>query len=243
VVYGGDVSAADQRELASYFGTDQTDSTETVAREEQVDALQAQGISVSLSDQAISSIRLVCGETSGLHVETHNITRVAAPMYAAALLTAGLSDVSLQVAAPSDKPVSGDTALVGIFKAHPTCSARKPPDPERVRLAYEELRVTTALASGGADLTHASALILDLLYTVVTERTEDDRTLADAINSAALQQDVPLGDADRSELESLFRQMRHLNYGAYSRGYNIGRTMARVARPKFPDKESTDGCT
>jgi hypothetical protein len=75
---------------------------------------------------------------------------------------------------------------------------------------YEELRVTRALASDGANLTHAFALVLDL-HTVVTDQTEGDRTLADAINSAAVQQDVPLGDADRSELESLFRQIRTLN--------------------------------
>jgi DNA-directed RNA polymerase specialized sigma24 family protein len=82
------------------------------------------------------------------------------------------------------------------------------------------------LASDGADLTHASALVLDLLHTAVTDRAEDDRTLADAINSAA----VPLGDAERSELESLFRQLRTFNYRAYSPGYKVAQSGANLVQ-------------
>ena len=62
---------------------------------------------------------------------------------------------------------------------------------------------------------------LDVLHTVVTHRMEDDQALGDAIDSAATQQDVSLGLGTRSELESLLQQVRDLEYGVYSHGYNI----------------------
>ena len=62
------------------------------------------------------------------------MTHVPAAAYAGALLVAGLQGGSVTVAAPADKPVSGETALVGLLKAVPTCLGH-PADAQRVQLA------------------------------------------------------------------------------------------------------------
>ena len=231
VVYGGDVTDADRQELAAYFGSTQT-VTATISRQELVDTLRAQGMSVSPADEAISSIRVVCAATgSGLDVQTHNINRIPAPAYAGGLLTAGLADAFVQIAAPASKPVSGETALVGIFKTYPTCSAGKQPDPQRVRLAYQQLKATTTLAGDGTDLTHASAVFLEVLHAVITGAAPDAQAVEHALTAAAAQQGVPLEDSTRSQLVSLFQELQQLDYGEYAHGYEIqelGPDRARV---------------
>jgi RNA polymerase sigma factor (sigma-70 family) len=230
-VYGGDLTDADRQELAAYFGSTQT-ATATISRQELVDTLRAQGMSVSPGDQAISSTRVTCGAPgTGLDVQTHNINRIPAPAYAGGLLTAGLADALVEIAAPASKPVSGETALVGIFKAYPTCSAGQQADPERVRLAYEQLKALTTLAGDGADLTRASAVFLEVLHAVITGGVQDPQAIENALNAAAAQQGVPLADSTRSQLVSVFRELEHLDYGEYAHGYDIqqlGPDRARV---------------
>jgi uncharacterized protein YpuA (DUF1002 family) len=222
VVFGADTSDSDRQELAALFQSSPAVPTQTTFRQELDDSLHAQGIPLASTDQAISSIRLTCSDPgTGLGVQTHNITRIPAPAYAGILLTAGLADASVEIAAPVDKPVTGESALVGIFKAFPICAAGKQPDQERVRLAYEELNATTSLAADGSDLTHASAMFLQVLHTVITGRVQDSQALEKALDAAAAQEGVPLEDATRTQLMSLFEQLRGLDYGAYAHGYAI----------------------
>ena len=56
------------------------------------------------------------GDEAGITVETHNIDWVTGDMYRGALLTAGIYDANIIVAAPFD--VSGTAALLGIYKAY-----------------------------------------------------------------------------------------------------------------------------
>jgi len=230
-VYGGDLTDPDRQELAAYFGSTDT-ATATISRQELVDTLRAQGMSVSPADQAISSTRVMCGAAgTGLDVHTHNINRIPAPAYAGGLLTAGFADALVEIAAPASKPVSGETALVGIFKAHPTCSAGKQPDPERVRLAYQQLKAITTLAGDSADLTRASAVFLQVLHAVITGGAQDTQAVENALNTAAAQLEIPLDASTRSQLVSLFRELQQLDYGEYARGYQIqelGPDRARV---------------
>lgn len=67
-----------------------------------------------------------------------NITRVSPRDYAGALLAAGVTDASVTVAAPEEKPVSGETAPVGALKAAALC-LNQPLDPAHVDDAYRDL--------------------------------------------------------------------------------------------------------
>ena len=68
-----------------------------------------------LGSRAVSSAYVRPMEAgSGLRISTHNITWVSRRMFAQALITAGVRDAEVIVAAPV--PVSGTAALTGIFK-------------------------------------------------------------------------------------------------------------------------------
>ena len=72
-------------------------------------------------------------------VTPDNITEVSSDMYANAMLTAGIEDAVVDIAAP--KPVTGHSALVGIYKAYEVAGGEL--DPERTDVANDELSVAT----------------------------------------------------------------------------------------------------
>jgi RNA polymerase sigma factor (sigma-70 family) len=222
VVYGADASDADRQELSVYFGAAQPTTTDTVSRLELADSLRAQGMPVSPTDEAISSARVVCpGGSSGLDIETQNISRIPAAAYAGALLTAGLNDAQVTMAAPSSRSVSGETALVGVIKAYPACSAGRPIDPHRLQLAYEQLQATTSLASDTADMSAASAVVLQVLHAVITGQAQGAQDVAAALSAASSAHGVTLDGTARTTLVDLFEQLRGLDYGPYAHGYRV----------------------
>jgi uncharacterized protein YpuA (DUF1002 family) len=100
-----------------------------------------------------------------------------------------------------------------------------------VRLAYQQLKATTTLAGDGTDLTHASAVFLEVLHAVITGAAPDAQAVEHALTAAAAQQGVPLEDSTRSQLVSLFQELQQLDYGEYAHGYEIqelGPDRARV---------------
>lgn len=76
-------------------------------------------------------------------VTPENITEVTSEMYANAMLTAGIEDASVQIAAP--KPVTGHSALVGIYKAY-EAKTGETLDIARTDVANDELTVATQIA-------------------------------------------------------------------------------------------------
>ncbi|MEG0380972.1 MAG: DUF1002 domain-containing protein, partial [Kurthia sp.] len=76
-------------------------------------------------------------------VTPDNITQVTSDMYSNAMMTAGIEDAKVDVAAP--KAVSGHSALAGIYKAYEVTTGKKL-DPERTDVANQELGVATDLA-------------------------------------------------------------------------------------------------
>ena len=76
-------------------------------------------------------------------VTPDDITEVTSDMYANAMLTAGVDDAKVDVAAP--KPVTGHSALAGIYKAYESTTGKKL-DKDRTDVANQELNVATGLA-------------------------------------------------------------------------------------------------
>ncbi|HWL13073.1 MAG TPA: DUF1002 domain-containing protein [Ureibacillus sp.] len=76
-------------------------------------------------------------------VTPDNITQVTSEMYANAMLTAGIEDATVEIAAP--KPVTGHSALVGIYKAYEVKTGETL-NTERTDVANDELSVATQIA-------------------------------------------------------------------------------------------------
>ena len=113
-------------------------------------------------DTAYSSTALTCqaGE-SGIAVRTRNIEAIPPELYALALLTAGISDVQLAVAAPTDAPALGMTAMTGVFKTADLASCPgSSSDPGRRQLALEELALIAGIGQEPADIRQTTLVVL-----------------------------------------------------------------------------------
>ena len=220
-VFGADLTAAERQELTQLFGIDPGAQAQTVNAQELVAALGNSGLPVATTDRSISSSVLTClNRGDGLNVRTQNITRIPASVYADALVTAGVGDGNVLVAAPVANPVTGETALVGVLKAFPQCQGAQQPDPARVNLAYEQVARTTTLAGPG-ELDRAGATLLAAGQAVLTGKLTDDAAVGAELDRAAAAQGLPLDPAQRAATIDFLKRRAAVDYGTYAQGYQV----------------------
>lgn len=103
------------------------------------------------------------------------ITLDAAQSYANALLTAGITDAEVGVAAPTSQPALGTAAMLGLLRAaRVTCH---PVDPTRERLAIREVVLTSELAQTAGRLA-APRLLFAVKETAVARSLTDPTALS-----------------------------------------------------------------
>lgn len=222
VTYGADLPPAQRAEVAQIFGIDPQAPAETVTTPEMVAALQGTGLPAAPTDRSISSSSLTClNQGEGMTVRTQNITRISAPIYANALITAGVGDGNIVIAAPPSNPVTGETALVGVLKAFPQCQAGRQPEQARINLAYQQIARTVALAGPNGNLEAASTVMLRVAQPVITGQTRDDDSIGAALDAAVAGEGIQLTPQQRAEWIPFLRSLSGLDYGAYARGYQI----------------------
>ncbi|HET8523472.1 MAG TPA: DUF1002 domain-containing protein [Thermomicrobiales bacterium] len=236
VITLGESLSADQRtELLNYFKAGDNDQILTVTTADTVKAME--GIfPASAITSAFSSTALTCRALGdGLDVSTNNITVVTPGLYAMALVTAGIGDATLVVAAPDGLAnVQGMTALAGVFQTWdlgPCASGDT--SKARQRLALEELTLTVQIgqAIGGVDgVQRATDLVLETQKTIVTKKLksakEIDRAIAEQENAAAvvIQPDL------RAKLLDLMTRLakEKIDWGTYSAGWTIKHDGSRI---------------
>ena len=222
VSFGADTTQAERTELGNFFGLNAGTTADVVTTSEMVTALQGTGLSAVPTDKSISSSALTClDKGQGLSVRTQNITRIPAAVYANALVTAGVGDGGVLIAAPAANPVTGETALVGVLKAFPQCQGGRAQDPARVRLAYEQVARTVALAGPNGDLTRASATMLTAAQPVILGQAKDDAAIGLALDQAASGQGLAVDPAQRPPTIDFLRRLAGLDYGTYAKGYAV----------------------
>ncbi len=144
VVYGADLSDAEKESVKISLG---------VAKEAEVEEISVDGSDLvkyikngNGKARMYSSAKITRQEEGkGLVitiVTPDNITEVTSEIYATAMLTAGIEDAVVEVAAP--KKVTGHSALVGIYKAYEVTGEKL--DTERTDVANDELNLATKFA-------------------------------------------------------------------------------------------------
>lgn len=162
-------------------------------------------------DSAYSSTALTCGPLgTGVDVATSNIEVVPPELYALALVTAGLTDVQLIVAAPEDAPALGMTALTGVFKTwDQSPCAGLGDDPVRRQLALEQLALVAEIGQnrgGGDAIQSATDLVLSLQQSVVLDGTQPD-DLDAMVASRAEEYGLELGSDERAAVVDLLARI------------------------------------
>jgi hypothetical protein len=176
---------------------------------------------------AFSSAALTCRPLGdGLDVTTINITQITPAMFAMALVTAGVGDATLTVAAPASAPAQGMTALTGIFQAWDKVSCESAQTTKaRQQLALRELALTVEISTaiGEAQTGYAGAFVIDTQRNIVTNKFKS----RDEITAAIVQQEGIYGftvpEPSRTKLIDLMVDLagEKIDWSTFAAGWTI----------------------
>ncbi|HEY7030776.1 MAG TPA: DUF1002 domain-containing protein [Thermomicrobiales bacterium] len=234
ITLGESLNDDQKRELLEYFKAGADDKVITITEKETNDAMAGvlDGVGEGMSG-AYSSTALTCRELGdGLDVTTRSITLVTPSMYAMALVTAGIGDARLVVAAPELAPAGGMAALTGVFKTWEIapCESGKTTK-KRQKLALEELALTSQIGQalvgqGIADgIQRASDLVLDTQKTIVTDRLSEESAIESALAGQEQAQAVTVPPDLRPKLVDLMVRLvdAKIDWSTFSAGWEIKR--------------------
>ncbi|MHA6259849.1 DUF1002 domain-containing protein [Sporosarcina sp. CAU 1771] len=162
-------------------------------------------------------------------VTPNNITQVTADMYANAALTAGIEDAVIEVAAP--KPVTGHSALVGIYKAYEETGETL--DMERTDVANDELNLATKF-SESIDGDKVSELLMELKKQISEQNPATKEDIERIVNEQLSKLNIELSEADRQLLIDLMDKIRSLDID-FSKLSTQLTDMADKIKDKFGD--------
>ncbi|RLJ86461.1 DUF1002 domain-containing protein [Planococcus citreus] len=209
VVYGGDLSADEKAQVAESLD---------VAGEAEVEEIEVTGQDLVkyITDgdaraRMYSSAKITrTDEGEGLVIEIatpDNITQVTTEMYANAMLTAGIENATVEVAAP--KAVTGHSALVGIYKAYEVNGEQL--DPERTDVANDELSVATELSEGGVDQEKVSELLTEIKKQIAEQNPATREDVEQIVEEQLSRLQIELSPEDRQLLVDLMDRIRQLD--------------------------------
>jgi len=209
VVYGGNLSDAEKESVAKDLD---------VAGEAEVEEIEVTGqdLITYIKDgdsraRMYSSAKITRKDAgAGLVIEIvtpDNITQVTNEMYANAMLTAGIEDATVEVAAP--KPVTGHSALVGIYKAYEVNGEQL--DPERTDVANDELAVATEIADSGVEDAKVSELLTEIKKQIAEQDPATKEEVQQIVEEQLTKLQIELSPEDRQLLVDLMDRIRKLD--------------------------------
>lgn len=207
-VYGGDLSATEKESVAK--------SLEVTGEVEEIE-VTGQDLIKYIKDgdaraRMYSSAKITRqDEGKGMVVQIvtpDNITQVTTDMYTNAMLTAGIKDATVEVAAP--KPVTGHSALVGIYKAYEVNGGEEL-DPERTDVANDELGVATEIADSGVEEAKVSELLTEIKKDIAEQNPKSREEVEKIVEEQIIKLQIELSPEDRKLLVDLMDRIRNLD--------------------------------
>ena len=183
----------------------------SVSNEEERMYLEGTADEKLIGSRAISSVYCeILDDGNGIEVQTENITAITPFMYANALVTAGIEDARVIVAAPFE--VSGTAALTGVIKAFETASGEILKE-ENKAIAHEEMVQTSELGQRiGQD--QAEMLIFEVKKQVAAEDVSDPEEIRQIIMEVSAELNLRMSEADVDRIVQLMQKIHKLNINA-----------------------------
>lgn len=146
-------------------------------------------------------------EGEGLQIATQNLSWCTQEMFVNALVTGGISDARIIVAAPFE--VSGTAALTGIYKAYEDITGEKLDEAAKL-LSTQELVITGELADeiGSYD---AVEIVNELKLILNETKNMTDEELKAQIETIASEYNIKLVDSQYEQLISLCRAFENMD--------------------------------
>ena len=158
---------------------------------------------------SLSSVLVVKRDPgNGINITTKNISHCTIGMYKNALITAGLTDADIIVAAPF--PVSGTAALVGAMKAYAVMTGEEVSE-ESMDAALNELVLTGDLAESIGDSKQVEEFIAYLKQQIVENHLETEEEIRAAIEEACDKLDIVLSESEIQQVISLLQKIGSLD--------------------------------
>ncbi len=211
VVYGANLSETEKESVKKSLKVNEEPEIEeiTVSGQDLVKYIKDSNSSSRMYSSAKITRRDV-GEGLVIEIVTPtNITQVTSEMYANAMLTAGIEDATVQVAAP--KAVTGHSALVGIYKAYEVTTGETL-DIERTDVANEELSVATSIAeSAGVDDAKVAELLTEIKKQIAELKPATREDVEKIVQEQLNKLDINLSEKDRQLLVDLMDKISKLD--------------------------------
>lgn len=210
VVYGADLSDAEKESVKKSLG---------VAEEAEVEEITVSGSDLvryikdgNDKSRMYSSAKIKrqdAGKGLVISIVTEdNITQVTADMYANAILTAGIEDAIVEVAAP--KKVTGHSALVGIYKAYEVTGETL--DTERTDVANDELNLATKFSKeSGVGSDKVAELLTEIKKQIAEQNPVSKEEVEKIVTEQLGKLNIELNEADRQLLIDLMDRIRSLD--------------------------------
>lgn len=210
IVYGGNLTDDQKSSVKkSLQVTDASDIQEIVVTGDDLVKYLTDGDASARMFSSAKITRKDAGEGLVINIVTpDNITEVSSDMYANAMLTAGIEDAVVDIAAP--KPVTGHSALVGIYKAYEVAGGEL--DPERTDVANDELSVATTLSEkAGIDEAKVSELLTEIKTQIAEQNPVSREEVEKIVSDQLANLKIELSEADRQLLVDLMDRIRQLD--------------------------------
>ncbi len=143
-IYGGGLNQSQIQQTMNIMNINSNDvTTSSVTGQDLINYLGSGSGDTSVMISSVLVTREASGHGITVKIDTpSDITQITADEYKNPLITAGITDATIEVA--SVKPVTGESALTGVYKAFETNGETI--DPDRAALGQEELETTNSVA-------------------------------------------------------------------------------------------------
>lgn len=210
VVYGGNLSEEEKKSVRESLKiTDNSDVQEIEVTGQDLAKYLTDGDASARMFSSAKITRKDAGKGLVINIVTpNNITQVTSEMYANAMLTAGIQDAVVEIAAP--KPVTGHSALVGIYKAYEVTGGEL--DPERTDVANDELSVATILSKeAGIDEAKVSELLTEIKKEIAEQNPVSREEVEKIVSEQLANLKIELSEKDRQLLIDIMDRIRQLD--------------------------------
>lgn len=218
---GADLNEAEEAVVLEKFGISKEDLSDYtvlyVTNQMEHENLDAYIPASVIGTRALSCVMVKPADKgTGISVTTENINYCTVGMYKNALLTAGVEDADVYVAAPS--VISGTAALIGAWMAYEEMTGEQL-DEERKEAALEEIVTTGEIADAvvsdeeeneGVTKAAVEELISYVKAQVIAQGLTDPDKIKDLIEEAQDKYDIHLTEEQIEKLVSLMANVGNL---------------------------------
>jgi len=221
VALGESNDESQRAEVLRFLDATESDQVVTVTVDETVQAMDGV-FDLAGIDTAYSSTALTCDPVgTGITVSTRNIEVIPPELYALTLLTAGMSDVQLAVAAPDNAPALGMTAMTGVFKTWQLASCPGSTfDLARQRLALEELALISGIGSEPEPVRQLTQVVLEAQQAIIGQQVAPDAIEA-MVASRFRTAGVTIDADDQARIVEFFGRLStaEIDWGMFATGW------------------------